>query len=367
MRNRSKVVSLLALFCSAALFSVGARAQDASAKIKLEISRLQQSAKAQTVTEKDLSEVVSEAEKTLTSAARARDAGRLYFSLEELRRGEDLLEGVRSATDNASVKENSSTFDSVWGAASLRLTAFDKEAHGRVWDRKPLAVRALSETAQGKAVPLLDGARGFATANGPKAGLFYMGQAQGEAEFSRFSASLELTSTKTPFPLRSFVPELEALQEKTNAAFQPPKSIDLHSRFIALNSTIKLAEELDSSRFYAGALYAYLEAVRNYGMLDAKPLDALQQSRTKQDLAEAKKKVVSSSDEDSLAQLFIERAESQIAHPDGSATTEDEWRSGRVIVDQVLPAYYAARKPASPIQKNAGRTVDITLVRWPYT
>ena len=192
--------------------------------------------------------------------------------------------------------------------------------------------------------------------------------AEGEADFAAFSASLKTAGEKAPgFPLRSFLPELQKLQEKTNAAFQPPKSIELHSRFIALNSAIKLAEELDASRFYAGALYEYLDAVRHYGMLEARPLDADQKARLLRQLPIEWKKLDRAANDDSIAQLFVERAEFYVMHADGSLPSEDEWRGAQVIVDQVLPAYYAAQKPAAAVQRASGKTVDITLVRWPYT
>jgi hypothetical protein len=359
---------LMLLVAAAAFLVASGNPQDASARIKAEIERLQKSLQARPITDKDFGEIGSMANATLKASAEARSAGRLYLSLEKLGQGEDLLQGARAGVDKAPlIKSGLPAFESQWGASSLRLTALDKEAHERTWDRKPIVIRALSESAQGKAIPLLDGSRGFATAKGPKDGLLYMGQAEGEAAFSKFCAALNLRSTKTPFPLRSFLPELQDLQAKANAAFQPPKSIELHDRFIALNSAIKLAEELDSSRFYAGALYEYLGAVRHYAMLDAPVVEAAQQSHLKVDLAAARKKIADSADDDSIAQLFIERAESQIAHADGSAPSADEWRSSRVILDQVLPAYFAARKPAAPVRKADGKTVDITLVRWPYT
>jgi len=279
-----------------------------------------------------------------------------------------LLQGARSAADKAEIEKGGlPAFESQWGKASLRLTALDKDAHVRDWKQSPLAIRALAEAAQGRAIPLLEGGRGFATATGPRDGLFYVGQAQGEADFSTFCASLKADTKAPAFTPRSLLPELRALQEKTNAAFQPPKSIDLHSRFIALNSEIKLAQELDASRFYAGALYAYLESVRHYAMLDAQPLDASAQEQVKRDLAAAKKNLAASSADDSIAQLFLERAASYTTHPDGSAPSADEWRGVRVILDQVLPAYYPAQKPATPLAAPSGKTVDITLVRWPYT
>ena len=270
--------------------------------------------------------------------------------------------------DKAEVEKGGlNAFQSAWNKVNRRLTALDKDAHAREWKHSPLAVRASAEAAQGKAIPLLEGGQGFAVANGPTDGLLYVGEAEGLADFATFCTSLTITEKAAAQPLRSLLRELQVLQQKTNAAFQPPQSIDLHSRFIALNSQLKLAQELDATRFYAGALYAYMEATRHYGMLREPPLDATKQAALKQELAAEHKKLAASSGDNSLALLFLECAESYTAHPDGSAPPADEWRGARVILDQVLPAYYAALKPAAPLERASGKTVDITLVRWPYT
>lgn len=265
------------------------------------------------------------------------------------------------------MKSSLPAFESEWRKVSLDLTALGREAGEKNWNNAPVAIRALSEAAQGKTQPLLEGGRGFATSTQPKDGLFYLGEAKGEAEFANFCASLNLPPKTTAFPLRSLLAELRNLQEKTNAAFQPPRSIELHPRFIALNSTLKLAQELDAARFYAGSLYQYLEAVRHYGMLDAVQLDAAKQSALKDAVVVQRKKFDASQRDDSIAQLFLERAESQISHADGSAPSADDWQSAQVIVDRVLPAYFAAMKPASPLRQASNKTIDITLVRWPYT
>jgi hypothetical protein len=340
----------------------------APSQIKAEISRLQQSLKDTPIADKNFAEVPSMVEGTLKAATEEVNAGQLYLALEKLGQAESLLHGARRASAKGEVEKGGlPAFESQWKTVSLRLNTADKDAHAKQWNHAPLAVRALSEAAQGKAIPLLEGAQGFAVATGPKDGLFYIGQAEGESDFGTFCASLSLVDKGAAFPLRSWLPELQNMQAKANAAFQPPQSIDLHSRFIALNSTIKLAQELDASRFYAGALLSYLEAVRHYGMLKAPPLDAAKQAQLKQDLAAERTKLAVSSGDDSLAQLFMERAQSYAVHPDGSAPTADEWRGARVILDQVLPAYYAAKKPAAQIAQAPGKTVEITLVRWPYT
>jgi hypothetical protein len=194
-----------------------------------------------------------------------------------------------------------------------------------------------------------------------------MGQAQGETAFAEFVSKLNVPRKAAPVPLRSFLPELEALQEKTNAAFQPPRSIDMHPRFIALNSTMKAARELDSSKAYAGALYQYLEAVRHYGMLDPAVPDASAQTALRNAMTQELKNVAASKRDDSIVQIFLERASGWLNKPGGAATSPDEWRATQVILKQVLPAYYAALKPAAPRQQRAARTATLTLVRWPYT
>jgi hypothetical protein len=102
-------------------------------------------------------------------------------------------------------------------------------------------------------------------------------------------------------------------------------------------------------------------------MLEAVAPDAAKLTQLKAMIAEQQKKLAASKRDDSIAQIFVERAQSWLAHADGSASSADELRSAQVIVEQVLPAYYAALKPAAPVQRASSKTVDITLVRWPYT
>jgi len=356
------------LFAVLLLGTAMAGSQEASSSVKAEIERLQQSLKDKPISNPDMPSLPSAIEARLKDASAAQAAGRIYLSLERLGEAEDYLQGLRVVDEKAAaIKDSLPAFESEWSKASLQLTALEKAAGQRDWSRASESIRSISEGAQGRAIPLLEGGRGFATATKPKDGLFYMGQAQGEAAFAVFVSRLHSPGTGTAIPLRSVLPELEALQEKANAAFQPPRSIDMHPRFIALNSTIKFARELDSSKAYAGALYQYLEAVRHYGMLDPAEPDATKQAALRSIVAEELKKLTAAKRDDSIAQIFLERASGWLNKADGSAPSGDEWRAVQVIVEQVLPAYYAALKPAAPVQQQARRTATLTLVRWPYT
>jgi hypothetical protein len=367
-KNLSRV--FMALSCAAFLLIANAQAsaEDAAAQTKAEIDHLQQSLKAQPTQNPDLADLSKTIEQRLKDADSARSAGRLYLSLENLGKAEDYFQAVRTIEAKAdAIKDNLAAFEAEWGKASLEYAALDKQARQRDWNRFPAAVRALSESAQGRTIPLLEGSRGFATSTKPQDGLAYMGEAKGEAAYVTFLYGLSIARKGSPFPLRSVLPELEALQEKTNAAFQPPRSIDMHPRFINLNATLKFARELDSSKAYAGALYQYLEAVRHFGMLDPAVPDAAKQASLRTELAEELKKVSAAKRDDSILQIFLERAEGWLNKPDGAAPSSDEWRATQVFLQQVLPAYYAALKPAAPVQRQAARTATLTLVRWPYT
>jgi hypothetical protein len=342
---------------------------DPATRIRAEISRLRQSLEAKPI-EGDGAEGISSAVNgALDASAAALDAGRLYPSLEALRRAEGMLHGARFAAEKeAAVATGLPAFESEWAAASRTLEPHGRAQGDRRWGRSPAAIRAMAETSEARIGPLLEGARGFAVATGPKDGLFYIGQARGESEFAALCASLAFDVKTEHYPLRSMLPELQRLQEKATAAFVPPRSIDLHDRFIALNSTLKAGLELDAAQSYAGSAYQYLEAVRHHAMLDAPALDEPAQAKLREDLIAARAKLDTSKRDESLAQLFLERAASQsLPHPDGSAPTADEWKSARVIVDQVMPAFHAARLPAVAAKGSPARTARLTLVRWPYT
>jgi hypothetical protein len=368
MPSTCKLLRFLVVSLLVANLPALSSAQDATSQIQAEISRLQQSLKDQPISDPHLATVASSISSDLASAAKDLDSGRLYLSLEKLLQAEDLLWGARTNAERAeAVKSGYPAFEAEWNTVSQRLTDTNRATREKNWANSPAVVRALSETALGRSVPLLDGGRGFALSTQPSDGLFYLGQAEGEAAFARFASALTITSNASAFPLRSFLPELIKLQEKTNAAFRPPRSVQLHDRFIVLNSALKLAEELDAQKFYAGALYQYLEAARHFGMLDAPPVNAARQPALKAAIAEASKKFAASKRDDSMAQLFLQRAATQIAHADGSASSPDEFRSAQVILDLLIPAYLAASKPAAPIQQATAKTVQLTLVRWPYT
>jgi len=350
------------------MLALPAAGQDAGSQIQAEVERLQQALAKKPISFPGNPDANRGAGDALKSALKDQSAGRLYLSLYGIGQASDFIYGAWTLMDKSgAVKNNMPAFEAEWEKASASVAALNRQAQATNWSDTPVVLQALSETAQAMTVPLLEGGRGFAVANEPEGGIFNVGEAQGQAEFAAFVASLRLPRKGTPFSLRSLLPEVASLQQKVNAAFQPPRSIDLHTQFMLINTALKQAAELDGSKSYAGALCQYLKAVHDFGMLDAGPVETPRQPALKDSLAQARSRLNASGRDESVAQLYVEWAESGLAHPDGSAPSAEDWKSASVILDQVLPAYFAAdHAPAAP-QSASGKEVEITLVRWPYT
>jgi hypothetical protein len=339
-------------------FAFIAGAADVAQQIKTEIQRVRDLASGVTPPQgfKDLKPYI---EKTLKAAADDVAAGNVYAGLEKLEQASDMASGIRAAANDAAVvKGGLPAFEVELAKSRQRVSQAGPVAEGA-----PAAIRALAETARVKAAALLDGGRGFATSMQPKDGLFHLGEAEGLANFARFCAGLDQGRATQGIAVRPLTPELIALQDKTNAAFVPPRSIEKHSTFIGLNSAIKLARDLDEAKLYTGALYQYMDAVLQFGMLNASAPDASAQDALRKSIAAERRKAAASKRDDSIVLAWLGRAESAM----GSSPSGDAWKAATVVMTEVLPAYYAALGAARPVQEPAGKAVEVTLVRWPYT
>jgi hypothetical protein len=356
---RTAALILLPLLVVAS--ALPACALDAAGRVNADVQRLQQAIQESKPTDPMPVAALKEADKAVGRARAALAAGRLYVGLEELGRARLFYGGAQVA------QQPGAGFEAAWKRAQGDFTSGRAPAGPRASNA---ALEALAEVGQGKSLPLFQTSRAYAEVTNAGAGLYYLGQAKASADFAAFCRGVGAPRRGGPLALRSLAPELAALQAKVDAAFQPPRSIEQHPAFIALNATLKLAGELEAQRLYAGALYQYLDAVQQLATLDAGSTDAADPRAA---LAALAAQVKAARRDDSIAELFLERAQTFLdagAPATGSAAPgADEVRKVVVIARDVLPAYFAwlraaAPKPA-PGAARAG--VTITLVRWPYT
>jgi hypothetical protein len=348
--------------------------RDATVKIEAEVDLLRKSLAAKPDSDPQWKEPKAAIERTLEQAADDNGGGRLYVSLERLSGALVSFRGFERSngkTDDELLNEGLPGIETEVKKARVELARSVKETREDGSANVPVAVRALTEKAQGEAADLIEGGRGFALLTGVAAdrvnnfssALYYVGNSEGQSEAIAFYKSLNLLRTGVPFPLRSVSSELESLQDRATAAFRPPRSIEQHADFIRLNATLKQAGELDAAHLYAGALYQYLDAVQQLEKLGSVTPNAQKQPKLKADVQKMRARVSASKQDSSLAQLFLERAESRLAKSPG----EDDWKTIDTIVEKVMPAYFAMLKPAAVRDHPAVARVTVTLVRWPYT
>ena len=163
MKVHSKASLFVVMLGVLGALSIPAVAADpATAQIKAEIARLQQSIKDKPVTDKDFGPIATMAEGALGASTAALNSGQVYLAIEKLGQAEDLLQGARAGADRAEVEKGGfPAFQSQWDKVSLRLTALDKEAHVRPWNHSPVAVRAAGGSRAGQSYPSARGRPGL--------------------------------------------------------------------------------------------------------------------------------------------------------------------------------------------------------------
>jgi hypothetical protein len=367
LRHAQRVCLTLAVLTSSLLASTPRKKENAATvKITAELQRLQKLASEQKSGEAEWKDLEPAVKRVLTRADEGLRTGRIYAAIDDLAKARTYLEAYVTTKVSAEASAMPA-FEDAWKRTSVELVALDRAAQKRMWNGKPIVQQALSESAQGQTLTMVEASRAYATVTDTHAGYYYIGEAKTDAAIATFVYTLPLPMAGTRFGVRSWLPELQALQEKVNAEFVPPKSIDHHTDFIRLNSTIKLASELDSAKLYAGALYQYLSAVQQFASMDAGELDQAKQSALKNQLEQWKMRLQQSKRDNSLAELFVERAELWTNHADGTPVNADQWKAAWGVVSAALPAYEAALSAVPQTEQKAPRLVTVTLVRWPYT
>jgi hypothetical protein len=340
------------LLCSWAAF-----AQELRTTLTTQIKQLRAAAAAQPAGDEMWKDQKGDVDSLLNRAEAAVSAGRLYLGL-------DLVGYAGRALHSFENTRQQGTFQAAFDRDRLTLVSLDAKAHKRDWSNTPAAVRALAESAQGQTLTLVDASKAYAEVTSRESGLYYLGEAKADAEFASWLHGLGLKRSGTAFGARDIAAEIDTLQEKVTAAFQPPASINNHRDFIHLNSTLKLARELDGAGLHYGAVYQYMVALQQFGAMNEAAPTAEQQAKLREELAASRAKFTKSKQDDSLALMFVERAEEKLT---SEKPSEAEVKAAAAIVQNVLPSYAALKNSPAPTRSKPPSDVVLTLVRWPYT
>jgi hypothetical protein len=221
---------------------------------------------------------------------------------------------------------------------------------------RPAVARAFAEVFRLQVRELYDTSLDYARNTTVGYGLYYVGAARAQRDSIAFLRRLPAGSARPAPALRSLAPELDALEDAMLASYRPPAAIDRHPDFIAASASLKEARELEAAGLRYGALYKYLQAAQRLPVArDAKGAP--------EKLAAFEKRIAESPTDASIAALYLQIAQADLASAGGGA-------AATAIAGDVLPRYFAALEPAAarpPVAPSAAPEVTVTLVRWPYT
>ena len=328
---------------------------------------------------------------TLERALAALREGRRLLALQRLAAARIHLAAAAYMLEHiASGAHDEAAFETAWqqqrDALGSALEPADVQAV------RPVAVRALAESARYEAPILHATSLEYGRATEPEIGLFYVGQARAQLEFAALCRALP-PEAGAPFAarpepaLRDLSAELDALEAEVLVAYRPPASIDRHPEFIAVGSYLKSAREMNAAGLRPGALLAYLHAAMRFAPLRAaggavpgagpdtraeSPPDA---PRLAAALEAAAARFAADAHDQSLGALFVETGQADLAAAATAcgptpADPPPAPQLAAAIVDDVLPRYEAALRPAPaarPATPRPPAKVVVTMVRWPFT
>ena len=288
--------------------------------------------------------------------ARAEDAlkkGQRLLALNRFAVARTNLEGAAYVTTRTDAeKKEQVRFEAERNRMAKALQASLKTPQSDAFkDIQPAMARALAEIAAMHVSGYFDASLEYSRNTMPMTGLFYVGAAKAERDLIDFLRTLPDKGRGALPPVRSLSAELDALERELLALYQPPASIDRHGEFIGASSMLKEARELDAAGLRYGALMRYLDATRRMAQIRGTKIT---EAEVAKELERYASRVASSGADDSIGQLFVE-------------TAQNDATLAGVIVESVLPRYFAALQPSGAAPKQAAPQVTVTLVRWPYT
>lgn len=361
--NRLRVAALLvAVIASGAWTPSGTGGEDPLAS---EVARWSRYLRDNPSKEQDWVEIRNYVLPAIERTEEALTDGHRYLALQRLAAARGNL-AARAYVDETpeAQRHDLAAFETEWRRLGTALAADLKTPpSGALAGVTPAAVRAVGEASLPQVRTYYDASIEYARNTMSEYGYFYLGSARGEKDFVAFCRSLSrpLPNGLGAPPLRSISGEIDALEGDLLSLYRPPASIDRHGDFIAASSTLKEARELDGWGLRYGALLRYLQASLKTAAV--RPPSGLEGAALTERLAGLDRRLDASGRDDSIARIFLEAAQGDLAHAEAGRTPD----AAAAIAADVLPRYFAALERPKPAPAKPPAAVTVTLVRWPYT
>jgi hypothetical protein len=243
----------------------------------------------------------------------------------------------RFASDRASVAAaGPEAFEREWVLLGRELES-RRAAVGAAPAGAPLAVRAMVESELVTVDNYYTSGRLYGHEAGLEYGLYYGGRALTALDLAEFAGQLAFGPPPGPVPaVPPIAEDLRRLDEAILEAYRAASTADARREFIPVNTTFKLASDLERDGKRAGALLEYLRSVQALGTARRRGLEPPAVAPLQAALAGAARELPPG--DHTLARLFVERAALALESASGEVAVQDRLVA-LVVVDDVVPAY----------------------------
>ncbi|MEW6130405.1 MAG: hypothetical protein AB1757_25450 [Acidobacteriota bacterium] len=303
-----------------------AQAPAPSEQLTTEIARLK---KLQVSLEEKANENIypfKQAETALTS-------GYLYLSLyrlQQLRMGLEPLAYQRSQK-RAGITTRE-TFEKTWQTLGTQLFAKEKPLPAR---KTPGMVQALTEISQSQIQPYYKSGRLYGINTTVENGLYYLGLAVAHSDFLRFCAQLNFPPAQPAVTLRALDSELQTLETEIIAGFAKAEGTNDQTRYLPVNASLKIAQELNAAKKFQGALLQYLNTCLALNLITAAAVNDETVARLKTQNAAVHKRLLAAKTDQSIGWFYWQLVEYALQQNDAEML-----KRAAIISDKLLPRYF---------------------------
>lgn len=264
-------------------------------------------------------------------------SGYLYLSLYRLRPCLLERDTQRYLQAKAGIEKGGlDAFEAEWRRLGSELDEREKLLDGSQTQRSVALIQALVESSKIQIRPYYRSGRLYGLNTTIPDGLYYLGLAPANLDFALLCQQLQIVRTKPSIKLRPLNPELAQIETETLESYKRGGAGKLQPGYNLVNSTLKLASELNAQAMYAGALQTYLEASLDLGLIAAPEVTANEVSQLRVRNQSLERRLKDTAADHSIGILYWEMAQSAL----DQAANEVDLKRAAVIIQDVLPRYF---------------------------
>ncbi|MEP7342876.1 MAG: hypothetical protein ABI977_34425 [Acidobacteriota bacterium] len=269
--------------------------------------------------------------------------GRFYLGLFLLQRIEEtLLTDQYRFTKSEIEKQGQEAFEREWQHLGKEVAASNTPRPLPTSPQLPTAIKAIAERSQTQIQPYYQSGWLYGLNTTIGNGLYYLGLTKANYDFAAFCQSLRFNNPKTALRLRSLEPELNKLEAEILQAYKQADVAKQQASYNRINSTLKMASELNKEKRFSGALLQYLQVSLLFWTISEPPVEAQPLDRLKKQVEAMRAQLSSGKADHSIGLLFLEMAQSRIETTESQSDHEarmEAHRSAAIILNRVLPRY----------------------------